>query len=178
MRIDFAGIAVGDADALADFLAGEDWPYHAGTQDRETVRRRAAEGGYDDEETRTFWVLADGERAGLIRLQDLADDTPMFDLRVRAAWRGRGLGTASVAWLTRHLFTELPGVTRIEATTRQDNLAMRAVLRRSGYAKEAHYRQAWPAPDGTRRDAVGYAILRRDWLAGTVTPPDWDDEPA
>ncbi|MFI6787983.1 GNAT family N-acetyltransferase [Nonomuraea sp. NPDC050383] len=177
MRIEFAPIADDDGDALADFLAGEDWPYHAATQDREAVRRRAAEGGYDNEETRTFWVLADGERAGLVRLQDLADDTPMFDLRVRAAWRGRGLGTASVAWLTGYLFTELPEVDRIEGTTRQDNLAMRAVLRKSGFVKEAHYREAWPAGDGTRRDAVSYAILRRDWQAGTVTPPHWDDEP-
>jgi hypothetical protein len=32
-------------------------------------------------------------------------------------------------------------------------------------------------PDGTTHDAVGYAILRSDWQAGTVTPPDWNDEP-
>ncbi|MEW9554528.1 GNAT family N-acetyltransferase [Nonomuraea sp. NPDC050783] len=185
MRIEFIRIAAADddtdgaeADALADFLAGEDWPYHAGTQDRETVRRRAAEGGYDDASNRTFWILADGERAGLVRLQDLDEDTPMFDLRVRAAWRGRGIGTAAVGWLTRHVFTELPEVNRIEGTTRQDNHAMRAAFRRNGYAKEAHYRQAWPAPDGTLRDAVGYAILRGDWLSGRVTAPDWDDERA
>ncbi|TMR06898.1 GNAT family N-acetyltransferase [Nonomuraea turkmeniaca] len=177
MHVDFSRISADDGDALADFLTGEEWPYHAGTQDRETVRRFAADGRYDDEETRTFWVLADGERAGLVKLQDLADDTPMFDLRVRRAWRGHGLGTAAVAWLTGYLFTELPDVLRIEGTTRQDNHAMRAIFRKSGYAKESHYREAWPAPDGTRYDAVGYAILRRDWLSGTVTPPDWHDEP-
>jgi RimJ/RimL family protein N-acetyltransferase len=177
MHIEFSRISAGDGEALAGFLAGEEWPYHAGVQDREAVTRRHAEGRYDDEEERTFWVLADGERAGLVRLQDLADDTPMFDLRVRAAWRGRGLGKAAVAWLTRYLFTELPDVLRIEGHTRVDNHAMRAVFRKSGYAKEAHYREAWPAPDGTRHDAIAYAILRRDWLSGTVTPPDWHDEP-
>nr|WP_240506835.1 GNAT family protein [Thermoactinospora rubra] len=112
----------------------------------------------------------------MLRLQDLADDTPVFDLRVRQAHRGRGLGAAAVTWLTRYLFTELPGIRRIEGTTRQDNHAMRAVFRRCGYAKEAHYRQAWPGPDGKVYDSVGYAILRSDWLAGTVTPPHWDDE--
>jgi len=65
---------------------------------------------------------------------------------------------------------------RIEGTTRQDNRAMRRLFLRCGYAKEAHYRDAWPAQDGTIHDAVGYAILRRDWSAGTVTPPQWDDE--
>ncbi|MGN9841510.1 GNAT family N-acetyltransferase [Nonomuraea sp. H19] len=176
MHIEFSRISPGDAESLADFLAGEEWPYHAGTQDRETVRRRAAEGLYDDAETRTFWVLADGERAGLVKLQDLADDTPMFDLRVRHSWRGRGIGTQAVAWLTGYLFGELPAITRIEGTTRQDNHAMRAVFRKNGYAKESHYRESWPTPDGTCYDAVGYAILRRDWISGTVTLPNWADE--
>ena len=68
-------------------------------------------------------------------------------------------------------------VQRVEATTRADNAAMRRALRRAGYAKEAHYRRAWP--DGGRvHDAVGYAVLRGDWETGVLTPVDWDDEPA
>ncbi|WP_435612076.1 hypothetical protein [Streptomyces sp. bgisy159] len=54
---------------------------------------------------------------------------------------------------------------------------MRRVFRACGYVEEAHYRQAWPTEDGTVCDAVGYAILRRDWRTGTTTLPDWDDEP-
>lgn len=54
MSIEFLRFSPGDVEVLADFLAGEEWPYHVGTQDRETVRRRAAEGLYDSEETRTF----------------------------------------------------------------------------------------------------------------------------
>ncbi|MER5998728.1 GNAT family N-acetyltransferase [Nonomuraea angiospora] len=177
MQIEFTRFSPDDVEALVGFLTGHEWPFHAGVQDPETVRERAADGLYDDEESRTFWVLADGERAGLVRLQDFADDTPLFDLRIGQEWRGRGLGAAAVAWLTGYLFTELPHVNRIEGTTRQDNHAMRAVFRKSGYAKESHYRESWPGLDGTVHDAVGYAILRRDWLSGTVTPPDWDDEP-
>lgn len=56
---------------------------------------------------------------------------------------------------------------------------MRSVLRRNGYVKEAHYRQAWPAPDGSPHssphDGVGYAILRSDWRGGTTTPVRWAD---
>lgn len=170
MHIEFLRFSLPDVEPLVDFLTEEEWPYHVGTQDRETVRRRAVEGLYDNEETRTFWVLVDGEHAGLVKLQDLNDDTPLFDLRIRQAWRERGIGTKAVAWLTGYLFTELPGISRIEGTTRQDNHAMRAIFRKSGYAKESHYREAWPAPDGTRYDSIGYAILRRDWLSGTVTP--------
>jgi RimJ/RimL family protein N-acetyltransferase len=102
----------------------------------------------------------------------------MVDLRVRAADRGRGVGGRAPAWLTGHVFTAFPGATRIEATTRQDNSAMRRVFRRCGWVKEAHYRDAWPGSGGAVHDAVGYAILRRDWESGTVTVPEWDDEPA
>jgi len=53
---------------------------------------------------------------------------------------------------------------------------MRRVFQRAGYVKEAHYRDAWPVDGGAVYDAVGYAILRRDWLAGTTTVPEWHDE--
>jgi RimJ/RimL family protein N-acetyltransferase len=102
----------------------------------------------------------------------LDDPSPMFDLRIKAEVRNRGYGGATVAWLTRHVFTEQTSTHRIEATTRQDNWAMRRVLRRCGYVKEAHYREAWEATGGLTYDAVGYAILRRDWASGTVTLPD------
>ena len=117
-----------------------------------------------------------GERDGLVRLMDLCDDTPLFDLRIRSEHRGRGLGGQALPWLTRYVFTEFPQVQRFEGTTRQDNLAMRRTFQKCGYVKEAHYRDAWPTSDGEVRDAVGYAILRRDWLSGSTTVPDWNDE--
>jgi RimJ/RimL family protein N-acetyltransferase len=168
-----------EADMLADFLTSENWPFHSsGGQVAAQVRERAAAGGYDNHQTRTFWIVTGaGFEAGLIRLLDLADDTPLFDLRIRAAYRGAGLGTAALRWLTGYVFAEFPGVDRIEGTTRQDHVAMRRALRTCGFAKEAHYRLAWPGQDGRVYDAVGYAILRADWQSGTVTRPDWDDEP-
>lgn len=137
-----------------------------------------AASAYDNDRTRTFWIATDtcGE-ASLIRLFDLGDSTPLFDLRVRAAFRGLGLGTAAVRWLTGYLFAEFPDTERIEGTARRDNRAMRRTFIRCGYVKEAHYRRSWAGRDGTLHDAIGYAILRSDWETGTVTRPDWDDEP-
>jgi RimJ/RimL family protein N-acetyltransferase len=143
------------------------------------IRQRVAAGDYDNNRTRAFWIGTDtGTEAGLIRLFDMGDDTPLFELRIRAAYRGMGLGSVALRWLTGYLFTEFPQVRRIEGTTRQDNRAMRRTFTRCGYVKEAHWRQAWAGRDGTRYDAIGYAILRGDWETGTVTPPDWDDEPS
>ncbi|WP_330328438.1 GNAT family N-acetyltransferase [Streptomyces sp. NBC_00536] len=174
-------LVVADADLLTDFLVNGAWPFHGpAAMDRDVVRRRVEDGFYEGRESRTFWMVEGGGRVGLIRLFDLADvpegGTPMFDLRIASAHRGRGLGRQGLAWLTGYLFTEFPGLGRIEGTTRQDNRAMRRTFLSGGYAKEAHYRDAWPGTRGRVHDAVGYAILRRDWLSGETTPPDWDDE--
>jgi RimJ/RimL family protein N-acetyltransferase len=126
MEIEYRPFTPGDAGLLADFLTGEVWPYHgSGAPDRDAILRRVADGHYGSGSARTFWIMAGNEHAGLIWLFDLDDGTPMFDLRIRAAHRGRGLGGAAVGWLTGYLFSELPGICRIEATTRQDNEAMR-----------------------------------------------------
>jgi RimJ/RimL family protein N-acetyltransferase len=178
MRLDYQRWTPADTGPLAEFLAGGDWPWHAGRSTREDIAARVAAGEYDSGTERTFWITRDGERVGLIHLWDLADPTPLFDLRIRAADRGRGIGTHALTWLTGYIFGNFAQVTRIEATTRQDNAAMRRTMRRAGYVKESHYRDAWPGDGGTVHDAIGYAILRRDWQAGTTTPVHWDDEPA
>ncbi|CAM2894759.1 GNAT family protein [Saccharomonospora xinjiangensis] len=165
------------AGDLADFLSGEMWPYHS--VPRLTVGcvlRQVADSYYDNSSTRTLWVTAGERRVGVVRLFDLDDDTPLFDLRITENDRHRGIGTRALRALTAYLFTELPAITRVEATTRHDNVAMRRALRRCGYVKEAHHRNAWPCDAGTPLDAVGYAILRGDWAGGTVTAVDFDDE--
>ena len=156
----------GDADVLAEFLTGEDWLFFAGGSGpgADRIREQVAAGDYDNDRTRAFWIVTDtGTEAGLIRLFDLGDNTPLFDLRVRAAYRGAGLGTAALRWLTDYLFTEFPDIDRIEGTTRQDNRAMRRTFIRCGYVKEAHWRRSWAGRDGTLYDAIGYGILRSDW---------------
>ncbi|MET3807447.1 RimJ/RimL family protein N-acetyltransferase [Nakamurella sp. UYEF19] len=169
---------------LADSLIGESWPFHAGPSlGAPDVAERVAANFYTGPYVETWWI-DHSERSvrepgvGLIRLYDLDDDTAMFDLRFRERHRGRGFGAEAVRWLDRHLFTTR-SCARIEATTRQDNVAMRRTLVRCGYVKESHYRAGWPGPaGGPSHDAVGYARLRSDWEGGTVTPVDWNDEPA
>lgn len=168
-----------DAALLVDFMTASEWPFHGGrTEVARAVAARVEAGHYDADGSRTFWIARAGHPVGLIRLFDLGDDTPMFDLRIAFDHRGQGLGRAALAWLTEYVFTEFPDVVRIEGTTRQDNVAMRRVFRACGYVKEAHYRSAWPDEHGQRRDAVGYAVIRTDWVNGTVTAPNWSDEPA
>jgi len=177
VKITYERVRPDDAVAFAAFLAGEDWPFHSGgPADAEEIARRVADGEYNSASAHTHWIVVDGEPCGFVKAFDLDDGTPLFDLRIAAAHRGRGIGSAALAWLIAYLFDLLPGINRIEGTTRVDNTTMRALFRANRFAKEAHYRQAWPGTDGVLHDAIGYAILRHDWLSGTVTPVDWDDE--
>ena len=99
----------------------------------------------------------------------------MFDLRLAAAHRGRGLGESVLRALTDLVFTRWLDLTRFEGHTREDNLAMRATFRRAGWAKEAYHRDGWPVDGAEPMSSVAYAVLRRDWESGTTTPVVWDD---
>ena len=164
-----------ETEVLLDFLTRQHWSFHVGSSlTGADVEARITSGGFSGETTRTFWALEGAERIALVRLEDVGDGDPLFDLRVDQDHRGRGVGAAVVRWLTGYLFDELPDVGRIEAQTRCDNSAMRAVLQRCGYVKEAHHRRAWPGAAGEVHDGIGYAILRQDWVTGTTTPVQWD----
>jgi RimJ/RimL family protein N-acetyltransferase len=161
---------VDDVTTLLDFLTAEEWPFHVVQKPAPAwIREQFVQGDY----AAAYWIVDDGARVGLVRLMDLDDGTPLFDLRVATSARGRGVGEAAVRWLTSHVFTHYD-TNRIEGTTRQDNHAMRRVFDKTGYVKEAHYRDAWPGEEGVQ-DALGYAILRRDWVAGTTTAVNWAD---
>jgi RimJ/RimL family protein N-acetyltransferase len=168
-----------DRDTVIAFLTADEWPFHVRRRPTaEGVRAAIEAGAFDDEDHAAFWVVDGEQRVGLAVLEDLTDDTPLFDLRLAAAARGRGLGLAALRALTEHVFATRPQTVRFEGQTREDNVAMRRVFRRAGFVKEAHYREAWHVDGGTALASVGYGVLRRDWSSGSTTPLVWDDEPA
>ncbi len=105
------------------FLAGRPWPFHSGPSTGTgsgsgsgpgpgPVRAGVAGGYYDSASARACWILAGDERVGLIRHFDLGDPTPIFDLRIRAADRARGIGGQALGWLTGQLLALAPGAAR------------------------------------------------------------------
>lgn len=170
-----------EQDLLSSWLTSESWPFHVNPHPAPAmVLDWMRLGIFTGTNHQTFWIRADAsDPIGLIRLYDLDDvddGYPLFDLRIRAAYRGQGIGQQAVQWLTRYLFETWPQLGRIAGTTQADNRAMRQVFRRCGYAKEGHFRNDWQAANGQRYDAIQYAILREDWETQTVTPVAWDDE--
>lgn len=167
-----------DADDLRAFLTSNAFPFHMRPRPTAAdVDARIADGDFAGPEHEALWIDAEGHgRVGLVVLDDLEDPGVLFDLRLAEASRGRGLGVPVVRALTAHVFGAHTHVTRLEAQTRDDNRAMRRVLVRAGFVKEAHYRDGWPVAGAEPRASVGYAILRRDHETGTTTPVPDDDE--
>jgi RimJ/RimL family protein N-acetyltransferase len=162
MQLRFDPVALADAALLERFLTENEWPFHAERSvDAEWVRGRLESGHFFGEEARSFWVRGESEEPlGLARVFDLADATPLIDLRVATAARGRGIGTLALRGLTLWHFSEHPAALRLGGYTRHDNAAMRRVLEKCGYQCEALHRKAWRVKGGAPVDAVGYAILR------------------
>lgn len=168
-----------DKQELIAFLTSHAFPFHAGaTPTRVQVEQRLEAGVYRDDDHDTYWVDHPLHgRIGFLRLEDLSDDAPLFDLRLATQWRGHGLSAPALRAATDFVFTTMPEVQRFEGQTREDNIAMRRTFVRCGWVKEAHYRRGWPVPGGEPLAAVAYAILRADWLSGDTTALVWDDLP-
>lgn len=125
------------------------------------MRERATEGFFWGDDARAFWILrGTGEPAGVIRVFELEDVTPLIDVRIADAARRQGGGSAALDWMTRFVFQNYPSTHRLGGYTRKDNLGMLKLFERCGFAREAVHREAWPLEDGGTMDAVGYAILR------------------
>lgn len=167
-----------DDDAFVEFLSAHEFPFHMQPRpSAEEARRRLTSGIVDGPGAFGCWVLADGEVAGIVTLEDLEDDTALIDLRLAEDARGRGIGTAVLPVIVTEVFGRFPSVRKLEGQTREDNVAMRRAFRRAGWVKEAYYREGWPVAGGDPLASVAYAILRSDWRSGTTTPVPWDDEP-
>lgn len=116
-------------------------------------------------ETASFWIVVDGARVGLIRLQDLADiedGSPVVDLRLASDVRGRGLGRQALGLLCDLSFARWPELRRVEGTTRDDNVAMHRVFEVCGFQLEGRLRETWPTQEGRWHDTLVYGLLRRE----------------
>lgn len=173
-RLDPTGV---DHDALVDFMTRNEFPFHVRSHPRaEDIEALISKGAYRDEDNDSFWI-DHGElgRLGFLRLEDLSDEDPLFDLRLDAPFRGRGLGVQVLRAVADHVFRTMPSVHRFEGQTREDNIAMRRTFLRCGWVKEAHYREGWPVDGGAPLASVAYSILRRDWESGLTTTFVWED---
>lgn len=163
-------IGAADVRELAVWWAAESWPFHRDVRVSEAwVRERAEAGMFYGDGVVSLWLVVDGTRAGVGRIFELGDATPLLDLRLAARYRGRGLGVRLLSAVTEFAFAFDAAMTRLGGYTRQDNVAMQRTFERCGYRLEARHRLGWVVPGQAAVDALGYAILR-DEIPGTRAP--------
>lgn len=167
---------IDEIDTLVEFLTSDTWEFY-GTPNLNPVRIRASYENqhYTGDDCKTFWILDQDTIVGMIRIYDLQDGDPLFDIRILSKYKGMGIGTIAVKWLVDYIFNNFSDKERIEANTRQDNYAMRCVFHKCGFVKESHHRKAWVCQDGKAYDSIGYAIIKEDWKNGKITPFNWND---
>ncbi|REK87848.1 N-acetyltransferase [Streptomyces inhibens] len=109
--------------------------------------------------------LATGRTAGSMSYGNLSE--PDGRLEIGWSWlgrdfRGAGVNRHAKLLLLRHAFEQL-GAERVEFKTDRRNEQARRALRNIGATEEGILRSFNPMPDGTRRDAVYYSVLRAEW---------------
>lgn len=168
-----------EQEQLIHFMTTNTWPYHGHSHPgRDIIEKAIEEGGYESDEVKTFWVEnEDEQKVGIVKIYDLQDEIPLFDLRIADQSRGYGYGPKALRLVAEYVFNLKERKIRLEGHTRQDNLAMRKTFERAGFVKEAHLRNAWFSPkENSYYDAVTYGITRGDFDEGTMTPVVWEDE--
>ena len=165
------------SEELITFLTSYQWPFHGTSKPlRSALEKLIADGFFISEESETFWLMDENNhKIGIIRLYDLQDDTPVFDIRINPEIQGQGYGTQAIALLCKYVFSSLMDKRRLEGYTRADNKAMINVFKKCHFAKEAHHRDSWPDDNGKYYDSVGYTILKSDWENNTITPVLWNE---
>jgi RimJ/RimL family protein N-acetyltransferase len=92
----------------------------------------------------------------------------VFELGIElygSADRGRGIGRAALAEITRYLFDE-EHANRVQLSTDVENRAMRRAAEIAGFRFEGVMRGFWPSSDGEARDYALYGVTRTDHEAG------------
>jgi len=106
-----------------------------------------------------------GRAAGSMSFCNMAEK----DGRLEIGWswlgrdfRGKGVNRWAKFLMLQHAFERL-GAERVEFKTDRLNIAARHGLRNIGAREEGILRSFNPMPDGRRRDAVFYSVLRPEW---------------
>jgi RimJ/RimL family protein N-acetyltransferase len=106
-----------------------------------------------------------GRAAGSMSFGNLSP----HDLRLEIGWswlgtafQGKGINRWAKYLLLEHAFEKL-AAERVEFKTDVLNLQARQALRKIGAVEEGVLRSFNPMPDGRRRDAIYYSVIRGEW---------------
>src|SRR5262245_22118236 len=135
---------------------------------RELARRLAASGTWVDGPVGLLLAIeADGRLVGEVQARGTRSQLlppGVFELGIelyRSSDRGKRIGRAAVAEITRYLFEE-EHAHRVQLSTDVGNGRMRGAAEAAGFRFEGVMRGFWPSADGRWRDYALYGTTRDD----------------
>lgn len=167
-RVTLRGFRDDELDRLVEVAraAPTDDGIHWGPTDPASIRQRIASSGGWSHGHLILAIEADGQLLGEVQARSVRGGMPtgVFELGIdvfEASDRSRGIGSAAVVELTRHLFRE-EGAHRVQLSTDVANAPMRRVAERLGFGFEGVMRAFMPTGDGPHDYAL-YAITEDDY---------------
>lgn len=164
-------IAFTDRAALADIAFDADiWRYFVQRIDADADLDRFIEQAVEDTAAirRVVFAVIDkatGTVAGSMAYGNLAEADRRLEIGwswLGRAYRGKGLNRWAKFLLLQHAFERLD-CERVEFKTDVLNIQARKGLKNIGATEEGVLRSFNYMPDGRRRDAIYYSVLRREW---------------
>ncbi|MGP5258095.1 GNAT family N-acetyltransferase, partial [Glutamicibacter ardleyensis] len=110
MSIIFVPMTPADTEDLIGFLTSNRFPFHVqATPQAADIRTKIEKGHFWNQDTQGYWVAKDDHRIGIVALEDLQEgDSPLFDLRLDEAQRGKGVGVEVLRALCDLVFESMP----------------------------------------------------------------------
>ncbi len=140
----------------------------AADQLADRIQQRVAQGRTDGGGRFLPVAAADGDQAILGTVSRYSLDSTGWTAAGVVIWDdaswGGGLGTEALGLWVDLLFASDPELHRLDLRTWSGNIGMLRVAERLGFTLEARFREAREV-GGERYDAVGYGILRKEWIA-------------
>jgi RimJ/RimL family protein N-acetyltransferase len=119
-------------------------------------------------ERRVVYYIADkgtGEAAGSMSFGNIMENDGRLEIGwswLGVKWQGKGVNRWAKFLMMQHAFEQL-GAERVEFKTDKLNVQARHALTNIGAHEEGTLRSFNPMPDGRRRDAVYYSVLKAEW---------------
>ena len=87
-----------EIDVLIEFLTSDTWEFYGTPNPKpESIRANYENQHYTGNDCKTFWVVSEQDiKVGMIRIYDLEDGAPLFDIRILSKYKNMGIGTRTV----------------------------------------------------------------------------------
>lgn len=120
---------------------------------------------YDNLQNYYWAVEYDGIIVGEINFFDIDNEQGKCEVgyTVGSKWWNHGIATEALAEVIRFAFAEV-NLNKVFARTDPVNISSCKVMQKNNMKQEGLFREDKVRKDGTRRDTVFYAALKREWM--------------